>query len=171
MIQKTFQEEWSDNIGQLYVWRQNLPNLELYALNMTCWTKRVAMPSEMLATPYGGSAVKSSHHPGGPEPSVTLNIQSPRDTNQGSRHRPWLPFKLLPPFMPNFSLFHPETPSSDIFGPISRGSEHGTRHTQLRHQQSPGSLTAEICCMVGSEFFKVLKGFEGLVWRRLFSTG
>ena len=87
------------------------------------------MPSEMLATPYGGSAVKSSHHPGGPEPSVTLNIQSPRDTNQGSRHRPWLPFKLLPPFMPNFSLFQAETRSSDIFRAISRGGEHGTQHT------------------------------------------
>ena len=78
---------------------------------------------------YRGPAVKSSHPAGGPEPSVTLNIQSPRDTNQGSRHRPWLPFKLLPPFMPNFSLFQAETRSSDIFRAISRGGEHGSQHT------------------------------------------
>ena len=97
--------------------------------------------------------VKSSHHAGGPGPSVTLNIQSPRDTNQGSRHRPWLPFKLLPPFMPNFSLFQLETPSSDIFGPISRGSEHGTQHTPPASTKHSGSLTAGI--FFRSELFKV----------------
>ena len=71
--------------------------------------------------------------------------------------------------MPNFSLFQPETPSSDIFGPISRGSEHGTQHTpppptERERWEFDGRD------LLHSELFKaLLKGFEGLVWR-LFNT-
>ena len=116
--------------------------------------------------------VKSSHLPGAKpirhrEYSITA-----RDTNQGSRHRPQLPFKLPPPFMPNFSLFPGQNAffthfSANFTRPWALDTVHHIHSINNRHLCQERWTLQDIAL---SQIFKAiraayLKGFEELVWR------
>ena len=120
--------------------------------------------------------VKSSHLPGAEAIRHREYSITSRDTNQGSRHRPQLPFKLPPSFKirllcPISAFFQAKTPSSHIFRPISRGRGRWPRYTT--YTASTIDIFPQrwsLQDIAQSHIFKAiraayLKGFEELVWR------